>query len=102
MSIMSVAAFPVRDALAPVADYAPPPRALREIRQPGSYAYVLSPYTDPIASVRPGETVAIHTADCFGDRLVSVRQVPSATIGPQLNPQTGPIYLECAEPGDTL
>src|SRR5262245_5231782 len=36
---------------------------IREIRQEGAYSYVFSPYPEPVATVNPGETVAIHTAD---------------------------------------
>jgi hypothetical protein len=75
----------------------------RLIRQPGPYAHVLGPDTEPIASVRPGETVAIQTADCFGGRLTREDQVPSEVLGDApLNPLTGPIWIEGAEPGDTL
>jgi amidase len=75
---------------------------MREIRQSGDYQYVMGPFAEPIAQVRPGETVVIHTLDAFGDQLVSEDQKPSSILGPYLNPQTGPIYVEGAEPGDTL
>jgi len=35
---------------------------VREIRQQGPYHYVFSRYVDPVATVQPGETVAVHTA----------------------------------------
>src|SRR6476469_9564269 len=76
--------------------------AVREIRQTGDFQYVMGPFAEPIARVRPGETVIIHTIDAFGDKLVSEDQKPSSILGPYLNPQTGPIYVEGAEPGDTL
>ncbi len=75
---------------------------LREIRQPGEYQYTFGPYAEPIARVKRGETVVIHTIDAFGDLLTSEDQSPSSILGPYLNPQTGPIYVEGAEPGDTL
>jgi acetamidase/formamidase len=76
---------------------------LREIRQPNEqYAYVFGPYAEPIARVRPGETVVVHTVDAFGDKLTSEEQRPTDILGPYLNPQTGPIYVAGAEPGDTL
>jgi acetamidase/formamidase len=79
------------------------PDAPREIRQPdGKYSYVFGPYAEPIARVRPGETVVVHTVDAFGDLLTSEEQAPSSVLGPYLNPQTGPLYVEGAEPGDTL
>jgi amidase len=75
---------------------------MREIRQPGSYQYVFGPYAEPIARVQPGETVAIHTLDAFGDVLTREDQKPSSVMGPYLNPQTGPVFVEGLEPGDTL
>ena len=75
----------------------------REIRQPdGNYAYVFGPYAEPVARVQPGETVVVHTVDAFRDLLTGEDQAPSSVLGPYLNPQTGPIYVEGAEPGDTL
>lgn len=76
---------------------------VREIRQPeGKYQYTFGPYAEPIARVAPGERVVIHTVDAFGDLLTSESQRPSDILGPYLNPQTGPLYIEGAEPGDTL
>lgn len=75
---------------------------IREIRQPGDYQYTFGPYAEPIAQVANGETVAIYTVDAFGDQLTSEDQEPSSILGPYLNPQTGPIFVEDAEPGDTL
>jgi amidase len=75
---------------------------MREIRQPGSYQYVFGPYAEPIARVQPGETVSIHTLDAFGDVLTREDQKPSSVMGPYLNPQTGPVFVEGLEPGDTL
>ncbi|WP_274651119.1 acetamidase/formamidase family protein [Paenibacillus humicola] len=75
---------------------------IREIRQPGTHSFVFSPYPEPIASVRPGETVAVYTIDAFGDLITSETDIPSKILGNHLNPQTGPIFIEGAEPGDTL
>ena len=74
----------------------------REIRQPGAYQFTFGPYAEPIARVARGETVVIHTIDAFADKLTSEDQAPSSVLGPYLNPQTGPIYIEGAKPGDTL
>ena len=75
---------------------------MQEIRQAGSYHYVFSRYTEPIARVNAGETVVIYTQDAFEGRITAESDRPSAILGPYLNPQTGPIYIEGAEPGDTL
>src|SRR3712207_4994381 len=75
---------------------------MREIRQQGPYHYVFSRYVDPIATVQPGETVAIYTDDAFESQISNPSDKPSQILGAYLNPQTGPIYVEGAEPGDTL
>lgn len=75
---------------------------MREIRQPGPYQYVMTPYAEPIARVSPGETVAIYTEDAFESRITRPDDVPSHILGPYGNPQTGPVFVEGAEPGDTL
>ena len=69
-----------------------------------SYSYVFSPYRDPVAHVRPGQRVVIHTNDAFESRITSRTDIPSQALkgAKFLNPQTGPIYVEGAEPGDTL
>jgi acetamidase/formamidase len=71
---------------------------------PDSYSYVFSPYREPIARVRPGEHVVVQCEDAFESRIKSARDVPSRALAGAkfLNPQTGPIYVEGAEPGDTL
>lgn len=75
---------------------------MEEIRQPGKYSYAFSRYLDPIARVKQGEEVVIHTLDAFEDRIKSEDDLPSKVLGKYLNPQTGPVYIEGAEPGDTL
>jgi amidase len=75
---------------------------IREIHQEGPHHYVFSPYPDPIATVDPGETVAIHTEDAFEGCITTEEDLPSKVLGSYLNPQTGPIYVNGAEPGDTL
>ena len=42
---------------------------MREIRQQGPYHYVFSRYVDPVATVKPGETVAIYTDDAFESQI---------------------------------
>ena len=75
---------------------------MQEIRQPGSYSFAFSRYVEPVAHVQPGETVAIYTEDAFGGLITRESDKPSEILGPYLNPQTGPIFVEGAEPGDTL
>lgn len=75
---------------------------MREIRQQGAHSYVFSPYVEPIATVSPGETVAVYTEDAFEGRITTEEDLPSKVLGSYLNPQTGPLYVEGAMPGDTL
>lgn len=76
---------------------------MQDIKQPEgvSYSYLFSKYVEPIAKVADGETVVIHTLDAFEGALKSEKD-DVGKVGPYLNPQTGPIYVEGAEPGDTL
>jgi amidase len=68
------------------------------------YSYVFNPYREPIATVKPGERVTIHTDDAFESRITKKEDLPSLALATAkfLNPQMGPIYVEGAEPGDTL
>lgn len=51
---------------------------------------------EPVLSVWPGDTVRTWTVDNAG------RDSNDREITPAGNPQTGPFYIEGAEPGDTL
>lgn len=64
----------------------------------------LQPVSGAIARVTPGQRVTIYTDDAFESRIVSTDDLPSRALKTAkfLNPQTGPIYVEGAEPGDTL
>ncbi len=57
----------------------------------------------PVASLRPGSLLRTWTHDCFVGRVRQESDLASQVCDPrQLNPQTGPFYIEGAEPGDTL
>lgn len=75
---------------------------MREIRPHQPYPYVMGKYEDPIATVSAGETIALFTEDAFEGRITDETTLPSQVLGPYLNPQTGPILVEGAEPGDML
>src|SRR3989442_3134733 len=74
-----------------------------EVR-PTTYSYVFSPYREPVAHVRPGDRVVIYTNDAFEGRITHAEALPSKALqgAKFFNPQTGPIYVEGVEPGDTL
>jgi acetamidase/formamidase len=71
---------------------------------PQDYSYVFNPYRESIARVKPSERVTIQTNDAFESRITKKEDLPSRALATAkfLNPQTGPIYVEGAEPGDTL
>jgi amidase len=69
-----------------------------------TYNYVFSPYLPPVARVKPGEKVVLYTDDAFESRVKKKTDLPSKSLPTAkfLNPLTGPIYVEGADPGDTL
>lgn len=69
---------------------------------PDQYAYVFGG-REPLVTVKPGTVVELFTEDCFAGNVRSVDDLPSRVCTfPFLNPVTGPIAVEGAEPGDTL
>lgn len=59
---------------------------------------------DPVLSVAPGETIAVETIDASGGQLHAQATLDDlkALDFDTVNPVTGPIYVEGAEPGDTV
>jgi acetamidase/formamidase len=58
---------------------------------------------DPIMKVRPGTVMELWSEDAFGGRVRTSEDLVSRVIEfPFVNPQTGPFFVEGAEPGDTL
>jgi amidase len=69
---------------------------------PDQYAYAFGGHA-PLLTVPPGTVVELSTEDCFAGNVRSVDDLPSQVCTfPFLNPVTGPIAVEGAEPGDTL
>ena len=69
----------------------------------GDWAYVISPYKEPIAKVDSGETFVVETMDAFENKIDSIDSDITKLIKlPFVNPLTGPIYVDGAEKGDTL
>lgn len=58
---------------------------------------------EPRLRVPAGSVIELTTEDCFGGRVRSAGDLPSSVCDlAGLNPVTGPIFVEGAEPGDTL
>jgi acetamidase/formamidase len=55
-----------------------------------------SPFNKPVLRVRPGDTIHTTTVDAGGTDEKGQRRVMGG------NPETGPFYIEGAQPGDTL
>lgn len=57
----------------------------------------------PVMRIKPGTVLKLWSEDAFNQSLTSINDVPSHLIDFRYgNPQTGPFYVEGAEPGDTL
>jgi len=70
--------------------------------QPSEYAWTFGGAA-PVMKVRPGDVLELWTDDCFASRVTGPDALASRVIEwPYINPQTGPFYVEGAEPGDTL
>jgi acetamidase/formamidase len=70
--------------------------------EPSQYAWTFGGAA-PLARVHPPAVLSVFTEDCFAGRVRSEHDLASQVCEfPYLNPQTGPFYIEGAEPGDTL
>jgi acetamidase/formamidase len=70
--------------------------------QPEQYAWTFGGVA-PAARVVPGSVLEVFTEDCFAGRVRGPDDLVSRVCEfPFLNPQTGPFWVEGAEPGDTL
>jgi acetamidase/formamidase len=57
----------------------------------------------PLARIRPGTALRLWSEDAFCGALRSTKDLSSEKVDLRfVNPQTGPFYVEGAEPGDTL
>ncbi len=56
----------------------------------------------PVKTVASGTTIEIETYDCFQNQIQSSDTVIAEMDWNQINPATGPIYVEGAKPGDVL
>lgn len=57
---------------------------------------------DYVEKIFPGEVIKVETNDCFFQQIFQEDQVLTEIDYDRLNPATGPIYVEGAEPGDLL
>jgi amidase len=64
--------------------------------------YAFSKELKPVKTVASGSTLTIETYDCFQNQIRSNNTEINSIDWNQINPATGPIYVESALPGDIL
>jgi len=57
---------------------------------------------EPVLKVKSGETVVFECRDAFNQVIKTPEDLPINFDMDHINPATGPVYIEGAEPGDTL
>ena len=70
--------------------------------EPSEFAWTFGG-VPPVRSVRPGSVMELWTEDAFGGKVRGPGDLVSVVIEfPFVNPQTGPFFVDGAQPGDTL
>lgn len=64
--------------------------------------YAFSSKNKPVKVVASGTTLEIETYDCFTNQIQSEITEVNSIDWAQINPATGPIFVEGAQPGDVL
>lgn len=72
------------------------------ILKPDTKVYAMSRDNAPAACAKDGDTVIFETLDCFGCQLTSEDQHMGGLDWSNINPATGPLFVEGAHPGDVL
>ena len=64
--------------------------------------YAFDKTHEPVKRVASGTTIEIETYDCFENQVQSADTKIGGIDWDRINPATGPIYVEGAQPGDVL
>jgi len=64
--------------------------------------YAFAPRMEPVLTVSPPETVIFETIDAFGGQIKSQEDKLENLDFSRVNPATGPVFVDAAQPGDTL
>lgn len=70
--------------------------------QVGPLYYEFSRHNEPRLRIESGETILVDSEDAFSGQIRTNDDRRDKTLKPYGNPQTGPIWVEGASPGDTL
>ena len=68
----------------------------------GPLYYEFTRHNEPRLRIQPGETIVVESEDAFSGQIRTNDDRRDKTKKPYSNPQTGPIWIEGAEPGDSL
>jgi len=64
--------------------------------------YSFSPNHPPALTIDPGEHVKFETMDCFSGQITEETHLVTGIDFNHVNPATGPVFIQGAEPGDAL
>lgn len=64
--------------------------------------HMMSRENPPAAHAKSGDAVRFETLDCFGCQIQSENQLLGKLDWGNINPATGPLFIEEAQPGDVL
>lgn len=64
--------------------------------------YAMSSSNEPVAYAHSGDTIVFETSDCFGGQITKETDRMGSLDWSRINPATGPVFIDSAEPGDTL
>jgi len=68
----------------------------------GTLYFEFSRHNEPRLRIEAGETILVETEDAFSGQIRTNDDRRDKTQRPYGNPLTGPIFVEAAEPGDSL
>lgn len=74
---------------------------LKYLKQEGHF-FTIDPRNGPVLTIKPGETVVVETMDNVNGQIKTERDLATNINPDELNPLSGPIYVEGSEKGDTL
>lgn len=66
------------------------------------YVYAMDKDNPPALTVPSGSSLIFETCDCFHGQIQSEAQTIDSLNWDRINPATGPVFIEGAEPGDSL
>ena len=64
--------------------------------------YAMSSANEPVLTVADGTRVVFETCDCFENQITATDTPFNELDWNRINPATGPVFIEGAEPGDVL